>query len=634
MENFWQFIKQSSMSNLTFDDNLEQFYKLGIDGLIRENIQNSMDAKLKTHTGPVKISIKTGNIDKNDIPGIENIFEHIKSLNGQNQYSKETIENMHKAMYKTNIPYISFEDFYTEGLNGIPSKNNLITDGTWMAYAYHKGYHYVNDNDELENIRGGSHGIGKIASNSASDIHTFFFANCDDSGNQHLGGGINLIDHIYNNQPYSGVGYFTDIIELQNKDQYFPFKNNFHDVFKKDTRGLKIIIPYLREEYNNVDNIIKSICNNFFVAILDNKLIVEVNNNLINADTISSYINNSILFNPESTKSEEYFTPIYLDTYCNHFLSSEFLIEDKNKKLYPFKLYFQYDENIKEGRTAIIRQIGMKIEDRKVRSNIRRPYNAILIPENEDGDIFLKSLENASHTKLETTHFRNKSIENNAKRFLNNMDELLHSIIRAQTQEKNLKEEVLNTEDIIYSIENSFKKEMEKQSQSIRLNSGNKDTPKTIEKIKTTKKKDKKKDKPKPKETIKNKIIKTLRKRDNKKDMTTRNRYSLESNVINRLTLASKEILNIDLSNISGYLNQDYCDLSLFQIDGEGIANKLHFNIYDYIYSIKDLNSNEILSIENNIIKDVRIINGLLKVELSLKDNYSNSFKFLYSVEV
>lgn len=634
MSNFWQFIKQSSMSNLTFDDNLEQFYKLGIDGLIRENIQNSMDAKLKHHQGPVKISIKTGTIHRDYIPGINDIFEHIKSLNGQNQYSKETIEDMLKAMKIIDVPYISFEDFYTEGLSGVPSRDNLLTDGTWMAYAYHKGYHYVKENDELENIRGGSHGIGKIASNSASDIHTFFFANCDKFGNQHLGGGINLIDHIYKGQPYSGVGYFTDLVEYDNKDQYFPFENNFHDIFKKDTRGLKIIIPYLRKNYRHVNDIIKSICNNFFVAILQNKLIVDVNNNHIDKDTIATFINDPQLYNSDSSKDEDYFTPIYLDTYLNYYLSSDFLVEDKNKKVYPFKLYFKYDENIKEGRTAIIRRIGMKIEDRKVRSNIRRPYNAILIPENEDGDMFLKSLENASHTKLETTHFRNKSIESNAKRFLNKMDELLHDIIRSKTQEKNLKEEILNTEDIIYTIEHSFRRELDKRSQSIRLTSGNKNTPKVVEKIKTTKKNDGKRNKPKPKKNSKNKIIKELRKRDNKEDEATRKRYTLESNVINRLTVDSKEILNIDLSNVDGYLKQDRCDLSLFQIDGEGIASKSHFPICDYVNSIKDLNTGEQLLVKNDIIKNIKITSGVLKVAFLLNENYNSSLKFLYSVEV
>ena len=117
--------KQSSTSNLTFDDNLEQFYKLGIDGLIRENIQNSMDAKLKSHQGPVHISIETGTIPRKNIPGIHDISEHIKSLNGQNQYSKETIENMLKAIEILDVPYISFEDFHTEGLSGVPSRNNL-----------------------------------------------------------------------------------------------------------------------------------------------------------------------------------------------------------------------------------------------------------------------------------------------------------------------------------------------------------------------------------------------------------------------------------------------------------------------------------------------------------------------------
>ncbi len=634
MNTYWQFIKQSSMSNLTFDDNLEQFYKLGIDGLIRENIQNSMDAKLKSYDGPVEFNIETGKLRKEDIPGIDDISQHIHSLRAQNQYAKETIENMIRALEKTSIPYISFEDHHTEGLSGVPSRDNLITDGTWMAYAYHKGYHYVKENASCESVRGGSHGIGKIASNSASDLHTFFFANCDQFGRQHLGGGINLIDHIYDDQPYSGVGYFSNIVEEEQRDNYFPFENNFHEVFKKDSRGLKIIIPYLRKGYMDIDKIIRSVCNNFFVSILENKLIVTVNGDRIDKDSISSFIENESIYSPNPVDDEDYFTPIYLDSYKNYYLTSDFIVEDRNKNLYPFKLYFQYNEDIKEGRTAIIRSIGMKIEDRKVRNNIKRPYNAILIPENEDGDRFLKSLENASHTKLESSHFRDKSMEMNAKRFLNNIDFLLHELIRSKAKDSNTNEETLDTEDIIYSIEHSFKREVGKQSQSIRLNVGDDDTPKVIEKIKTSKSKDSVVNKPKPKKKIMDKIIRALGKRDNKKDLAVRNRYTVSSNIVNRLNIGSKEILNIDISRVKGYVNESECDLSFFQIDGEGVASKDPFKLRNHVYSIKDLNSGNELSIENNIIKDISLVNGVLKLELSLKNNYNKASKFLYSVEV
>ena len=101
------------------------------------------------------------------------------------------------------------------------------------------------ENDvELEKTRGGSHGVGKIACNAASDIHMMFFANCDADGRQHIGGTTQLIEHNLDGVNYRASGYFTRIID----GKYFPFENHFASVFRKDTRGLKIIIPYLRTQ--------------------------------------------------------------------------------------------------------------------------------------------------------------------------------------------------------------------------------------------------------------------------------------------------------------------------------------------------------------------------------------------------
>ncbi len=45
---------------------------------------------------------------------------------------------------------------------------------------------FIEEDNETENMRGGSHGVGKIACNAASDIYMMFFANCDETGKQHI----------------------------------------------------------------------------------------------------------------------------------------------------------------------------------------------------------------------------------------------------------------------------------------------------------------------------------------------------------------------------------------------------------------------------------------------------------------
>ena len=170
MRQTWQFSAIPCIEESTFNKILERFYNFGISGLVRENIQNSLDGKLKGSDEPVIVTIKTGSVSKNDIPGLDEIKERIKSLKGQNSYTKETIEHMKNKMDDEIVNYIYFEDFNTKGLTGANRGQSNNQKDTWSIYAYNKGVHTEEEDESVEKSRGGSHGIGKIASNAASDL--------------------------------------------------------------------------------------------------------------------------------------------------------------------------------------------------------------------------------------------------------------------------------------------------------------------------------------------------------------------------------------------------------------------------------------------------------------------------------
>ena len=88
MGNKWQFSVIPCIEESTFNKILERFYNFGISGLVRENIQNSLDGKLPGSNEPVIVTIRTGSINKNYIPGLDEIKERIKNLKGQNNYTK------------------------------------------------------------------------------------------------------------------------------------------------------------------------------------------------------------------------------------------------------------------------------------------------------------------------------------------------------------------------------------------------------------------------------------------------------------------------------------------------------------------------------------------------------------------
>ena len=127
----WSFRKIVAIEEPVFNNTLEHFYELGIDGLVRENIQNSLDGKLPESNLPVEVRIKTGMMQAVDIPGISEIRAHIDVLKGENSRTRSTITTMQKKMKKTTVPYISFEDRNTKGLTGA-EHGELVQEGdTW-----------------------------------------------------------------------------------------------------------------------------------------------------------------------------------------------------------------------------------------------------------------------------------------------------------------------------------------------------------------------------------------------------------------------------------------------------------------------------------------------------------------------
>ena len=191
----WHFTKTDRIEDLNFNKVLERFYGLGIAGLTRENIQNSLDGRLRDSEMPVVVNIKLGTMKKDQIPGIETVEAHIKALKGRNNYVKNTITHMQASMNKEEVAYISFEDSHTKGLTGAKYGQMNTAEHTWGVYAYQTGAHSEDQDENVEATRGGSHGVGKIASNAASDLHMMFFANCDEDGERHLGGTVHVSEH-------------------------------------------------------------------------------------------------------------------------------------------------------------------------------------------------------------------------------------------------------------------------------------------------------------------------------------------------------------------------------------------------------------------------------------------------------
>ncbi|WP_270181119.1 hypothetical protein [Alkalihalobacillus sp. CinArs1] len=635
--NKWKFSPIPNIEESNFNKTLERFYNMGVVGLVRENIQNSLDGRLVNYDGPVVVKVKTGSIKKKYIPGIDDVEERIMSLEGRNSYTNETINHMKNKINQEKVRYISFEDINTRGLTGARNGQSNSKKDTWGIYAYNKGVHFEEENSQIEVSRGGSHGVGKIASNAASDLHVMYFANCDENGDQHLGGTVQLIEHLYKGQAYRSSGYFTDIeVYDDNKSKFYPYENTFHDVFKKDTRGLKIIIPYFRSGYDDETAIIKSICDSFFVSILNNKLEVHINEKEVNKETILDYVKDQDYYIQEIADAKKEFTPLYLDTYLD--APSQGITVSNGSEEFQFQLYFRFDERIPKGRVAIVRTIGMKIEDFKVQGSATKPFNAVLIGGPKE-DAYLKSLENESHTKLSKDHFNDASLKRRATRFINNLSKEISKVIENAIKENNPTDGIMDTQDLLYVVETQFKKDLEKSIGTVKVNQGKSLVKSTTAPSKKEKRKEKdkegreeSKEKKKPKKRDPLKWQKSEEEKENNEE--GKERYSAHPEMVERIILTEKEMIKFDFTKSEKLGDAKNCDIALSLIDGMGVEYKDEFKIQNNYINIIDVNSGGSCSYRKNVIKGVQINNGVAQLNLKLRDTFNRSLKFVYYVEV
>lgn len=631
----WQFSKIPNIEESNFNKVLERFYSLGVAGLTRENIQNSLDGRLPNSEEPVVVTIQLGTMKRAHIPGVEEIVTRINSLEGRNSYTKETIAHMKASMLDEEVRYISFEDAHTKGLTGAKYGQSNNPEHTWGIYAYNKGVHFEEKDEAFEASRGGSHGVGKIASNAASDLHLMFFANCDANGEQHLGGTIQLIEHYYNDAYYRSTGYFAKLEQTK----FMPYENTYGHVFEKNTRGLKIVIPFLRESFYDEAEVIRAVCDSFFVAILQRKLIVHVNDLTIDATSIEHIVKQEQYYEQRVPMMKKVFTPLYVNTFMTK--EPRTITIPHRDTVFTFQLYFQYDEQIAKGRVGIVRTIGMKIEDFAAKNNATKPYNAVLIGGTEE-DTYLKSLENESHTKISSEGLKDPQLKREANKFIRLLTKEIVQVIEEEIRRRNPVDGQMNTADVLYTTEIAFKENLAQSFGKVKIQNGlNVVTSHNGEANDTAPGKEKRKPRHKKERPTNGSTTGVRRKSKAKNDGDGKaeeqeplDQYQINAYRVERLVLSNEEYIRINLQGNEEIGNKKSCNIKLNVIDGMGKECVGEFDLLQNYAKAEDASTEKPCEITRDVIKGVPIERGIVSLRLSLLPSYNRTLKFVYYVEV
>ena len=401
----WRFPTTFDGGGLGFNDGGTQLFKDdSVQSLAREVCQNSIDARPKDSELPAEVEFKTFKIQNKDFPGydefariIHNEVKHCQYFYKNNKAALEYYQEAEKTLNQNEILCLRISDFNTTGLTFSGSSRN----NNWANLVIHSGTNDKNPED------GGSFGLGKNAMYACSKFGALYFSThtienikkseCvaklsylydEDGSVVHGLGNYGLYSNnksIEDDRPITGLcnldksfsrrenEYGTDVYVL-------GFELSSSDIYSTEEQDLS------KFEYD----ISSAIIDNYFLSILEKKLIVKINDITINSDNLYDIFENIYEKHPELFNSN---TSDYLEIMKSE--TEVFPISIMEPDQPDAELRINLNPNY-HNRIAMVRNTGMKIFDKGNFPQITI-FSGILVLRDKNVNGYFKKMENPAH---------------------------------------------------------------------------------------------------------------------------------------------------------------------------------------------------------------------------------------------
>lgn len=354
------------------------------DNLAREICQNSLDAKDDEIEDPVIVKFTTEEIEistNGAVTGLLDIIEKCEEYwSGREDDKLRYFFDTAKQIRESNtINVLRIADYNTKGLEGAKARKN--EKSPWRGLTHSDGVSYKNEDS------GGSYGIGKNAPFVCSQIRTVFYNTYAKDGEKAFQGISRLMTH-YNekNEETVGTGHYFNCDEMG--PVFEEDSCEFRDMFKRDKYGTDVIVMGFYKTGTWQDAIEKAIVKNFFLAIYEKKLIVHVDNRIIDCERLQEIFDKHVVTDESVRKYKELFEARVSD---DHIVKNGSIMEENDVELFV-RLDETYDRNVVEFRNA-----GMVIRIRG--KNVPKPYAAVMVVRGKKLNRLLKAMEPPKHDK-------------------------------------------------------------------------------------------------------------------------------------------------------------------------------------------------------------------------------------------
>ena len=398
----WHFAKQlGGREDGPNDPMQDNFKKAPYASLIRESIQNSLDVPLDT-SKPVRMEFAISRIRAREY---SNFFELKKHIQGclkhfpNNDDAKATYKPMltflNSLKEYDNLYYIRVSDFNTIGMNYIKG------DTSQPFYAFVRA---AGVSAKADATAGGSYGYGKAAYFYISPLRTIFVSTQTKDGRHFFEGVSSLCTHELEDEKdlRVSVGYYDN-----NNGEPVTHIQDIPIRFQREEPGTDIcIIGIDASDKNSIyTEMIEAVLRNFWMAIENEKLEVEINQVKINNETLPSLMEQYFPEEHDTTRREKYYNPRpYWDAVHNAGSDHNHVVIEDNLPTIGRVRFYALKNKRATDKILYMRRPLMLVKARRPQSSYG--FYGLFVCEDRYGNEMLRKTENPAHDEWASSNWK------------------------------------------------------------------------------------------------------------------------------------------------------------------------------------------------------------------------------------